>query len=247
MKRSPYTNFDTPRKLILAGNDYIPPKARTSEERERRHELPGGNLKLQQQERGIRVFSMVLNNIHDDNDVSFVSRVISSCGLISGWNQFARYAPVMRRQNSIPNLGWPLELERPSSDERLVLARNQLERVGESAGKLVTLHAERRRGIMQQSTKVGRAMVDAGLEVACIGLADDLQKTVPFETQVRVRNRCLEVFDDAHQLGAKLGTQPSFAQAADPDSDLSVHIRRTAPIDVFYAFEAAQAVHAIPR
>lgn len=245
--KTPYTQFDLPTRHIAGNNHYIPPRARNSTEIERRHELPRGTILLEQQHRGILVGHSVLEAVSDDNDTAYIAQIIGSCGLNSAHYQFARGSRFMRRHTTLPYLARPEGQPRPSSEDVLASARLKVARVTETAGKLASLHAERRSGESSVADTLGRSMTHAALEVACIPLADTISSRGEFAVQATVRAHCLDTLDAARNLGLEIGTPPSFAQLADPDSDLSVRIRREAPTDVFYAFEAALDAHAMPR
>jgi hypothetical protein len=245
--KAPYTQFDLPNRHLVGTNQYVPPKARSSSEIDRRHAMPSGTIVLEQQHRGLQAAHDLLRNVSDENDILYVAQIIGACGLNSGWYQFAKGSRVMRRQLQLPYLARPDAYPRPTSDEVLAQASGNIQRTAELAGKLATLRAENRVGQQGLGQRLGRVMANAALEIACAPFADDIAQTSPFNTQAAVRTQSLEVLERSRALGYEIGTPPSFAQLADPNSDLSVHIRREAPTDACYAFEAALDAYAMPR
>lgn len=245
--KHPYTQFDLPTRHITGNDHYIPPRARDSAEADRRHELPTGTVLLEQQHRGLLVARTVLEAVHDANDVAYTAKFLAVCGLNSAWYQFARGSQFMRRHVALPYLARPADQERPSSDDILASSRIKLARVAETAGTLAAMHAKRQSGERDKADTLGRSMAHAALEAACAPIADTISSRGAFAVQATVRTHALGVLDTARNLSLELGTPPSFAQLADPDSDLSVHIRREAPTDVYYAFEEALDAHAMPR
>lgn len=245
--KSPYTQFDLPNRHLTGANQYVPPKARSSTEIDRRHAMPAGTILLEQQHRGLQAAHDVLRIVSDENDIACVAKIIGACGLNSSWYQFARGSRVMRRQVQLPYLARPDAYPRPTSDEVLAQATGSLQRTAELAGKLATLRAENRVGQQGLGQRLGRVMAHAALEIACAPYTNEIAHESPFNTQIAVRAQSLETLEQSRALGYEIGTPPSFAQLADPDSDLSVHIRRTTPNDVYYAFEAALEAHAMPR
>lgn len=245
--RNPYTQFDLPTRHLTGNNHYIPPRARDSSEAERRHDLPSGTVLLEQQHRGLLVASRVLEVVNDADDIAYTAQLIGACGLNSAHYQFARGSGFMRRHTALPYLAQPIDQPRPTSEDILASSRTKLSRVAETAGTLANIHAERRFGERDKAEVLGRSMTHAALEAACAPIADNISSRGAFAVQAAVRAHCLDTLDSARNLGIELGTPPSFAQLADPDSDLSVHVRRGAPSDVFYAFEEALDAHAMPR
>lgn len=245
--KNPYTQFDLPTRHLSGDNHYIPPRARDSTEAERRHELPAGTVLLEQQHRGLLIASTVLETVHDTDDVAYTAKIIAACGLNSAWYQFARGSQLMRRHVTLPYLARPIDQPRPTGVEVLDSSRVKLARVAEVAGALTIMHAERRSGQASKADTLGRSMAHAALEAACAPMADTISSRGAFGIQSTVRTHALGVLDTARNLGLELGTPPSFAQLSDANSDLSVHIRRDAPADVYYTFEEALEAHAMPR
>lgn len=245
--KHPYTQFDLPTRHLGGDNHYVPPRARDSSEIDRRRSLPSGTILLEQQHRGLLITQDVLQNVQDAEDTTYAAQFIAACGLNSAWYQYARGSTYMRRHIALPYLVRPKDHPRPSCDEVLDASRKKIVRVAEAAGALATLHAEQKFGQSDRAISLGRSMAHATLEAACAPLADALYSRKDFALQAAVRTHCLNILDNARTLGLELGTPPSFAQLADPDSDLSVHIRREAPSDVYYAFDEAWSMHAMPR
>ena len=183
----------------------------------------------------------------DTADIGYTAQLIGACGLNSAHYQFARGSGFMRRHTALPYLAHPIDASRPTNEEIIASSRTKLARVAETAGALATIHAERKFGERDKAETLGRSMTHAALEAACIPIADTISSRSAFAVQAAVRAHCLDTLDNARTMALDLGTAPTFAQLSDPDSDLSVRIRREAPTDVYYAFEEALDAYAMPR
>lgn len=243
----PYTQFDLPARHIPGDHHYVPPRARQRDEIDRRRALPRGTILLEQQHRGLQVAQALLEAAHDENDVAYVSLYIATCGLNSAWYQCARNSRFMRRHTALPYIAQREEQPAPTTDSLLASTRSSFARITRTAGVLATYHAKQQPNEPLRADAFGRATAHAALSLACIPVLDTLQSGSVFHTQAAVRAHALATLDTARSIGAELGSPPSFAQLADPDSDMSVHIRRTARSEVFYALEAAQDMYAMPR
>ena len=246
--KKPYRDFDLPnRHLTEAHNHYVPPKARSSSEIERRHELPRGTVLAEQQLRGIAIAGHVLTKISDEPDVHFATAVLAPASLNTAWYSFARRSDVMRRRLKLPILrnGWFDEA--PNSTMLLFQSQDQLSDLMAVAGLHVAATMDRSPRLTKLSTAVGRLAGEAALHISCVEIADQLPETTPFVAQDMARIASLKTLQVARKLHADFDTPPSLAQLADPDSDLAVHIRRHAPNGAYEAYDEALGRFAITR
>jgi hypothetical protein len=90
---------------------------------------------------------------------------------------------------------------------------------------------------------LARTVGHASLTLSCVSLGDligyESSYLTDFDLQDLARQRGLRVLEQSRIMQQVLGTPPSMAQLADPDSDVSVHWRRNAPNGALAAYELA--------
>ena len=123
--KHPYTQFDLPTRHLQGNNHYVPPRARDSSEADRRHELPGGTVLLEQQHRGLLVATCILEAVSDTDDIGYTAQLIGACGLNSAHYQFARGSGFMRRHTALPYLAHPIDASRPTNEEIIASSRTK--------------------------------------------------------------------------------------------------------------------------
>ena len=90
-----------------------------------------------------------------------------------------------------------------------------------------------------------RQLGNAALELVGSRLDPELiAEASAYDAQLWARMQSLRLLDTARNLGEVIGRHPSLKQLADPDSYLSVHIRRTAPRAAKQAFTDAYNIRA---
>lgn len=237
----PYRNFDLP-KQHLDERHYVPARARSNSEIERRRSLPSGTTLLEQQRDGLVIASHMLDSVEQSEDVAFTSHLIAMSGLNAGWYSYAANSPVMRRLLSLPRLadedtGW-----RETRSGLLTKAQRGLADAASLASVLVGATVERR-ATERHKRQLGRQMGNVALHVACVELGNIAQSYGAFDIQDMAREQSLYALEEARVFGDKIGSHPSIAQLADPNSDLAVYVRRHAPNETLEAYEASLAVH----
>lgn len=243
----PYRHFDLPTQHLTGDVHYVPPKARSEEEIERRHSLPRGSVLAEYQFRGALIASEVLHCVEDEPDITFATNVFATSALNSTWYGYARGGDVMRKQLELPTIA--LETDntllhtlsifdnaRLTLDEAVAATSALLRAFETGAGK-------RARHIHT----AGKILGKASLALACVPGGENVRGFTPFMAQAWARQRGLHTLQQSRAMAAEIGTAPSLAQLADPNSDLSVYIRRSAPNGVEEAFEEASVAHAARR
>ncbi|MNL62941.1 hypothetical protein D3C87_1870170 [compost metagenome] len=83
------------------------------------------------------------------------------------------------------------------------------------------------------------------MQLACIEVGTVADSYSPFDVQNLAREQSLQTLEQARVFGDHVGSHPSMAQLADPNSDLAVYWRRNAPNGAFEAYE--EAIEDYPR
>ena len=239
----PYRNFDLP-KQHLDDRHYVPARARSKGEIERRRSLPSGTTLLEQQRDGLLIASQMLESAQQPEDAVFTGNLLAMSGLNAGWYSCAADSPVMRRRLNLPRLadeetGW-----RETRSGLLTKAQRGLADAASLAGMLVDATIERR-ATERSKQRLGRQMGDVALHVACVELGTIAQSYSAFDIQNMAREQSLYVLEEARVFSGRIGSHPSIAQLADPNSDLAVYVRRHAPNDTLDAYDAS--LEARPR
>lgn len=244
--KQPFRDFDLPTKHLGGERHYIPPKARASEEIERRKSMPRGTVLAEQQQRGIAVATAILSQLDEGGEgLRFATKWLAASGINTAWYNFAAEAPVMRRRLKLPILATDDPEQRPSA---LMLHRQIVSTMHEARGKAAQITSEVGRSPLIETHKaqLGRSLGHASLTMSCFAIGDfigyESATLNDFDLQALARQRGLASLEDARVLSDAIGVAPSEAQLADPDSPLSVFWRREAPQDAFEAYEFAIAI-----
>lgn len=237
-------DFDLPVRHLGSDRHFVPPKARRSDEIDRRHGLPSGTVLAEYQKRGLELTAAILNKIEEPQDLVFTARLLAASGINTAWYSFARGASdVMRRRLKLPPIAVEDDNWRPDTATLLQSARLRFQDAVHLAGKVVTATE---RGVPspwleRRQTQLGRHVGTSSLVLACAPLGDRLDDKTDFQVQLMARWQSLRALHDSRVLEAPLGSYPSLAQLAEPDSDLSVYLRRNAPDGALEAYEQAIA------
>lgn len=246
MKTHPiYKDFDLPTKHLPEAEHYVPPKARDEGEIERRRGLPTGSLMAEYQRQGLVIASTILEFLEEPRDIEFSARLLAVSGLNSAWYSFAQNSEVMRRRLKLPLLIRDHAEDRPNSAQVMEEAKMGFKEAYVAGHQVVRHLTERREVVYVENyrTRLGRHLGNASLKLGCAQMADLVVQAsdslTDHDVQAMVRQRSLYVLDDARVLKEEVGSHPSIAQLADPDSDLSVYWRRQAPNGALGAYEMA--------
>lgn len=243
----PYKRFNLPTQHLSGNTHYVPPKARSSEEIERRRSLPKGVVLAEQRYRGALIGARILRKVEDEPDVAYANKLIAACSMDSAWYAYGRGSDVMGRYLKLPVLargeGDTLlhslsarEHAQFAFEEAIVAAQDLL-----SAVETGSPARERKTQIL------GVNLGNAALTLACAPEGDSVRNLTPFMAQAWAREQGMGVLRTARALAVNTGTPPSLAQLADPNSDLAVEIRRHAPNAVDQAYEEGVTLYAMPR
>lgn len=233
----PVKHFDLPKQHLI-GEHYVPARARQSDEIERRRSLPRGTVLLEQQRDGLAIARHIVERVDEAPDLQYVSRMLAASAFNTSWYAFAQHAPVMRRRLYLPELASEDSEEHQTRAGLLRQAREDLALSAAAAAALAFAKAGRHE-TKRQSFELGRQLGNVGLELACIPVAGATYGLSPIQAQLAARERGLESLEHSRSIAGEVGVNVSVAQLADQDSPLSVFIRRTAPDNVFNAFEEA--------
>lgn len=239
----PYRNFDLP-KQHLDDRHYVPERARTSTEIERRHTLPQGTILAEHQRDGLRIAGQIMQMVEQPEDITFARNVIAMSGLNAGWYNYAAHSPVMRRRLDLPTLADGETDWRETRTGLLTKAQQGLVEAATIAEVLVATKVERRSTARHQQ-QLGRHLGNVSLQLACIEVGTVADSYTPFDVQNFAREQSLQTLEQARVFGDQVGSHPSMAQLADPNSDLAVYWRRNAPNGAFEAYE--EAIEDYPR
>ncbi|MEO8785304.1 MAG: hypothetical protein ABI221_03310, partial [Candidatus Saccharimonadales bacterium] len=248
-------DFDLPERNLSDGHDYVPPKARRSPEIARRQARPAGSLLAEQQFTGLRMASEIVRQPQDVESWRFSAQILAASGLNTAWYSFARQAPVMRRRLKLPVIASADELievgegsevivaePRPSSADMLQTVNDELMITSDFAERLAAATERQAPKLDKYNIWLGRQIGNTSLRLACVEMADRYNDPAcygPGEVQLAVRDQALQTLQQSRQLADTIGSHPSMAQLAVPDSDLAVFWRRSAPNGAFDAYSAA--------
>lgn len=239
----PYRNFDLP-KQHLDDRHYVPERARSMTEIERRRSLPSGTLLAEHQRDGLSIAHQIMRSVEQPEDVAFAGTLIAMSGLNAGWYNYAAHSPVMRRRLNLPTLADEESDWRESRSGLLTKAQQGLVEAATIAEALVATKVERRSTARHQQ-QLGRQLGNVSLQLACAEVGTVADSYSPFDVQNLAREASLTMLEQARVFGDQVGSHPSVAQLADPNSDLAVYWRRNAPNGAFEAYE--EAIEDYPR
>lgn len=241
-----YTDFDLPTNHLPQENHFVPPKARDPEEITRRRTLAPGTLLTEYEKAGICIAITILKNVFEPEDMQFTADLIASGGLNTAWYNFAQNASVMRRRLKLPittQASTPDELIKVIPSE--VRFNNAIKLFEEGGSRVqVVNHASEKRlkKLTKEKKKLGQTLGNASLTLACYNVSEANYFDEAGSSQYSnfaVRNRCLELLERSRVLEKQIGSHPSLAHLADPDSDLAIFWRRSAPNGAYEAYEYA--------
>ncbi len=231
--KKPFKDFDLPKHHLTAERHYVPPKARRSSEIERRHELPTGTVLAEHQTGGLAIASYVLDVVEGETNRGYAAKLFGASAVNTAWYGYGRFSDVMRRRLKLPYMA---DLPEDYDADRAL--SYDLRDTVQMADHFTGLVTDRKAGVAKARVALGRQVGEVGLSLACVGMKPPSFDT-PFAIQTCVREASLQLMNEAQALTAEIGTPPSFAQLPDVDSDLSLHIRRTAPNGVYQAYADA--------
>lgn len=242
--KRPRRDFDLPNRHINGQTFFVPPKARTPEEIVRRAGQPRGTLLAEYQCRGLAMATIIVGLVKEPTDISSASSFISPAGINMSWHSFAEASEVMRRRLKLPRLDADDPEMRPTSH---MLRADSIETFGQAAEKgyrlVEAFRSHRFDDVEEYSKQVGRMTGSAALILDCVEIGDqigyDEVYMTDFEVQDWARRRGMGVLERARTMQTEIGHAPSIASLADPDSGLSVNLRRNATNAVVEAYEEA--------
>ncbi len=237
MNKQPYNIFDLPTRH-LTDQHYVPPKARRSDEIERRHNLPSGTVLAEQQRDGLAVASHILDHVESAEDVDFATSMVAVSGMNTSWYSYGRGADVMRRRLELPTLATEDDDWRETREGLFIKAKKGLVHAAELANIYVRSTIDRAPTVRAKRF-IGRHMGNVSLQLACVRLGNAPLSLSAFDTQVIARDQSLETLELSRIIGQQIGSHPSIAQFADPDSPTAIYWRRHAPNGAYDAYERA--------
>lgn len=248
MKNKPiFKDFDLPTMHLEGLEHYVPPKSRDEYEIARRRTIRPGMLLAEYQRRGLDIAATILKHVDRPDDLAFTSNVLAASSMNSSWYGIARNARVMRRRLKLPILGQEDQDYQPNIEGLCKGAANELLNAGLFANIHMAALKYRSPETHTHQLRLGRVVGNAALTIACVGFSQSklerLSRLPDDLIQQAVRRRGLQALNQGHVMGEEIGTPPSLAQLADPDSDVSIFWRRTAPQGAFDALEIATEIH----
>jgi hypothetical protein len=235
-----FKHFDLPVKHLEGeGEHYIPPKARESQEIERRKQLAPGVLIAEMQQKGIKIAKSILEIMIDEEDTLFATRTLGASAINTAWHNYAQSAKnVMRRTLTLPTYA---DLGQEISKPNLInMALGHFDAAELHATNLLNDGYERRRLYVKHKKLIGTNLGSAAVVLAnaphakVIAYFDN-----PAYQQLVSRQSALELLEDSRTLYKQVGSNPTLAQLSDNDSPLSVYWRRNAPDLAYQALEEA--------
>lgn len=243
MSKKPFTDFDLPTKHLSGGNHFVPPKARSKEEIERRRRLPAGTLLAEYQYRGLAMSTIILGLVREPQDLESATAIISPAGLNTSWYIHALGSEVMRRRLKLAKLATDDPEQRPSSYMLHRQATDLFAEATDTAHRLVVATSRGQESMYDYKKRVARTVGHASLVLDSVEIGDQVGygsiQVTDFELQHMARNRGLQVLQQARTLQDQIGEAPSLAGLADPDSGISVFFRRQATNQALEAYEQA--------
>ena len=222
--------------IHLSGRDYVPPRTRDPEVRAFRHGRPAGTIMLEQQAAGLELIPRVLERAKTPEAVAFASTYLGAAAFNSSWYMQGREAPVMRRVARLPRLVDQEAEWRQTPEGLAALVRDNSQAVAMNAFHIAAEHARRKPNLRRLSV-TGKGLAHLSLGLSTLPVAGIASTASEAEAQSHAWESAQDMVSVARTLGNDIGTNPSIAALADPDSDFSVFWRRTAPDDIYDALE----------
>lgn len=235
-------DFDLPVKFTEAP-DFVPYPARDPALAEVRRARQ--SLVARKQAEGLNIAPHVLRETLGDPESSYHARRLVASSLIgSGWHSGAQHATdVGRRRAKLFDFTQYAPEARPGTIEVTQKGIVYLEDTLPHADQIV-LAKERKltRHMDTRQLHIARRFTNGALILSAANVANlaaDNPHLPNPETQQMVKRESLDTFAYARDLGIALQATVSLVQLAEPDSPLYVHIRRTAPTEVYNAYTEA--------
>lgn len=227
----PFTHFDmTTTHLADTVTHYHTPRTHDSTEAERRHDMPGGSLILEDQTSGLIVGAHGLQHeFQNPEDERFFHDQLIASLVNTGHYSGARGASdVMRRRWYLPELasdegdGW-----RETREGLMYKVHAEMSHAVTLAQQLELAH---KRELKAESLRrqLGRATGSAAIALACYDLGDAPEDMSAYDIQALVRLRALDTIQQSRQF-TPFETYGSIAQFARDDSPVAINFMRTAP------------------
>jgi hypothetical protein len=237
-------DFDVTSGHLPAHGHHVTRKARGFQEANRRRGLGPGMLIIEKEQQGLSVAANILTIINDPISREFATRLLGATVFNGAWYHSAQGAhrasideSVGRRRAKLPDLTAEGDDWRPNSDSLLVSSAERLQIASDWGGKLLT--GMETKGSKTREKAFGKYLADTSLVIASVEIGDYTATARPAEAQHLAWRSGLEMVNNARSLGEEIGSHPSPAQLADPDSDLLVFWRRNAPDGAYAALPRA--------
>lgn len=238
----PYTQFNLPRYHLTEGSPhFVPFKARYEGEIGRRKDMRHGSLIYEQQADGARIANHMLSRMerYDIDDGGFTANILASASINSSWYMFTRDAKVMDRRLHLPVLVSETENGDIEAETRKDLIGKCAQgmfyasRFAERYSRAYEASKDSKRGRVE----LGRMFGDTSLSLASLDVITTVSVDGPFEAQDLVRERCMNMLEQAKGLACEIHSYPSMAQLADEKSDLRLYWKRRAPNEALELLE----------
>jgi len=210
--------------------------------------MPAGTANAEAQFFGHGVAYGVLNTVTDPEAISYAVDILAPAAFNTAWYNGAQAAgmEVQRRRLKLPRFDLPHGNQLPSDFWQL--GRQAFGGSLKVADTIVRATHNQDRRLNQYKKLYMRQLGNAALELVGSQLDPKLiAEASAFDAQLWARMQSLRLLDTARNLGEVIGRHPSLKQLADPDSYLSVHVRRTAPRVAKQAFTDAYNTRAAVR
>jgi hypothetical protein len=242
MSKQPFRDYDSPNRRQYGGEHYIVPPTRDPVEAIRRIDRPRGVLRFEYQQRGLRIGATVLRGLHEPEDVEFARPVLAASLQKAGdYTSNMGRIDVQRSRWKLPDLTEASPLAGLPLHVMLRETAAQLEEAAMASDKLINGLSRHDTRIKRTGLQVGGRIGHASLTLSAAHLAGIGYLLSDFDIQWQARIEGLKTAEKVGALAETIGTIPSIAQLADPDSPLSVYWRREAPNGAYEALEMAVA------
>jgi hypothetical protein len=237
MNKQPPIDFDLTRKQFERVKPYIPSRTRSVTEAERRHEQPTGTLVLEQQVGGICMLKFMLEQEYDNPaDLEYMTNLAAAAAIGGSYHGLAEHAPTMRSRLKSARIADDTADWRETRSGLKAKTLQGFEHGITLANQLV-IAKRNRRPVEKLNRSTGRQLGSVSLHTTVLPIVGAPLGQSAYDIQYAVRERGLDLLDTTAAYADRIGALPSPAQLVDPDSPLSVDIRRHAPDAVFSAYE----------
>ncbi|RYF28662.1 MAG: hypothetical protein EOO17_04515 [Chloroflexi bacterium] len=235
----PYNTFMFSTIHFDSTKNSIPAKARKQEIIDARHGRRYGTLRYENQRIGIEKARLMLDFMKESDQRIDGAHLVGILGVGSTFHQLAEGEDVMNKKVSLATLASDENDDfRQNEDGIWIAATGHLAEMSDQALTLTDMHNNRLTS-RDHYQSLGRRIGATTMELACVGIGNTPEYLSEFEAQALARDRALHIANEARQYASTIGSNPSFAQLADRDSDVSIDVRRNAPRKVAEAFEFA--------